>query len=73
MTEHLTPAQLAERWQRRREWVTQQARAGAIPGAVRIGHFWRFPLDAIERFEQRHATADPLRMTDLSEKRQKAS
>lgn len=47
----LTVEQLAERWQRRPEWVTYSARTGAIPGAWKLGHLWRFRLQEIEAYE----------------------
>lgn len=47
----LTVQQLAERWQRRPEWVTQAARQGEIPGAWKLGHLWRFRLREIEAYE----------------------
>lgn len=67
-TAHLTPEQLAERWNRRVQWVRVNARN--IPGAFKVGHLWRFPVEAIERYETRHAVADPLSMTDGAAKRQ---
>ncbi len=70
MPAHLTPETLGERWQRRPEWITQQAKAGLIPGAFKLGHLWRFPLEAIERFEARSTVADPLSMTVGSARRQ---
>lgn len=69
-TPHLTAQEVADRWQRSRTWVTGQAKTGAIPGALKIGGFWRFPVAAIERYEARRATADPLSMTDRSAQRQ---
>ncbi|WP_312099858.1 hypothetical protein [Corynebacterium dentalis] len=47
----LTTEQLADRWQRRPQWVTQAARTGAIPGAWKLGHLWRFHIPEIEAFE----------------------
>jgi hypothetical protein len=70
---HLTTEQLAERWQRSPMWVARQANAKAIPGAVKVGHLWRFPLEAIERYETRHSVADPMSMTDGSAKRQRSA
>lgn len=51
MSRSLTVQQLAERWQRRPEWVTQAARQGEIPGAWKLGHLWRFRLTEIEAYE----------------------
>lgn len=42
----LTTEQLAERWQRRPQWITQAAKRGGIPGAWKLGHLWRFRLMA---------------------------
>lgn len=72
MTQHLTPEQVADRWQRPVSWVRQQAKASAIP-AMKLGHTWRFDLADIERYEARHKTADPLSMTPLSRQRQKSA
>ncbi|GAA1350192.1 hypothetical protein GCM10009636_08440 [Arthrobacter koreensis] len=47
----LTVEQLAERWQRRPQWITKAARAGDIPGAWKLGHLWRFRLVEIEAYE----------------------
>lgn len=71
MAAHLTPEQLAERWNRRVEWIRQHAKD--IPGAFKVGHLWRFPLEAVERYETRHAVADPIAMTSLSQKRQRSA
>ena len=68
---HLTVADLAARWARRPEWVQRNARH--IPGAMKIGHLWRFSLADIESYEARRKTPDPLSMTPLSEQRQAAS
>lgn len=53
----LTVQQLAERWQRRPQWVTQAARAGEIPGAWKLGHLWRFRLAEIEAYEAGQVTS----------------
>ncbi|WP_151723969.1 hypothetical protein [Arthrobacter luteolus] len=47
----LSTEELAERWGRRPEWVTYAARTGAIPGAWKLGHYWRFFLPEVEAFE----------------------
>lgn len=47
----LTVEQLAERWQRSPQWITGAARTGAIPGAWKLGHLWRFRLAEIEAYE----------------------
>ena len=61
----MTPDDLAARWQRPVKWVREQAAAGTIP-ALNIGGLWRFKPDAIDLYEQRKATADPLTLTRLS-------
>jgi len=46
----LTADQLAERWQVQTSHVYRLARNGTIP-AVRLGRYYRFRLDQIERWE----------------------
>ncbi len=46
----LTAEQLAERWQVPKSHVYRLTRQGAIP-AVELGRYYRYRLDAIERFE----------------------
>lgn len=46
----LTADQLAERWQVPKSHVYRLTRDGAIP-AVKLGRYYRYRLDAIERFE----------------------
>ena len=67
----LTPDEVAQRLRRSRDWVTRSANAGRIPG-FKVGGLWRFDLADIERYENRHRTADPLSMTPLSAQRQAA-
>ncbi|MGZ4326232.1 MAG: helix-turn-helix domain-containing protein [Solirubrobacteraceae bacterium] len=50
MTCLLTAEQLAERWQVPKSHVYRLTRDGAIP-AVKLGRYYRYRLDAIERFE----------------------
>lgn len=69
MTARLTPVELAERWQRPVEWIRQHARDF---GGFKVGATWRFDLTEIELYETRQRVADPLRMTELSEKRRSA-
>ncbi|MER2136479.1 MAG: helix-turn-helix domain-containing protein [Arthrobacter sp.] len=52
----LTVDQLADRWQRRPQWITKAARRGEIPGAWKLGHVWRFFLAEIEAFEEAQKT-----------------
>lgn len=49
--ESLSTEQLAERWKRSPRWITYSARIGAIPGAWKLGHYWRFFLPEIEAYE----------------------
>lgn len=81
VTKHLTAQDLAERWSKSAEWVTQQARRGQIPGAWKLGRHWRFDLQEIETYEQAQRTeVDPsvlnqgsdsiFALTPLSRKRQ---
>lgn len=46
----LTADQLAKRWQVAEAHVYRLTRSGAIP-AVKLGRYYRYRLDAIERFE----------------------
>jgi excisionase family DNA binding protein len=46
----LTPEQLAERWQVSKAHVYRQTREGKIP-TVKLGRYYRYRLDAIERYE----------------------
>ncbi|RME32170.1 MAG: DNA-binding protein [Candidatus Zixiibacteriota bacterium] len=41
---------LAKRIGASRAWVTKQARAGEIPGAYKIGNYWRFRLPEVEQY-----------------------
>jgi excisionase family DNA binding protein len=50
MTCLLTAEQLAERWQVPTSQVYRLTRDGAIP-TVKLGRYYRYRLDAIERFE----------------------
>jgi len=46
----LTAEQLAARWQVPRSWIYHRTREGVIP-AVKLGRYYRYRTDAIERFE----------------------
>jgi excisionase family DNA binding protein len=46
----LTAGELAERWRVPKSHVYRLTRDGAIP-AVRLGRYYRYRLDAIERWE----------------------
>jgi excisionase family DNA binding protein len=50
----LTAGQVAERWQVPTGHVYRLAREGRIP-AVRLGRYYRFRVDALERWELRDA------------------
>lgn len=47
----LTADELAARWQLPKSWVYAASRDGRIP-AVRLGRYYRYRLDAVERFER---------------------
>jgi len=53
----LTADELAERWQVRAQHVYRLTREGAIP-AVKLGRYYRYRLDQIERFELGRTTDD---------------
>jgi excisionase family DNA binding protein len=53
----LTADDLAERWQVKRAHVYRLAREGRIPTVV-IGRYFRFQLEAIERFEAAGGTLE---------------
>jgi excisionase family DNA binding protein len=58
MTQLMTAEQLAERWQVSVEQVYALSRKGDIP-ALRLGRYYRYKLEAIERFENgEDSTAD---------------
>jgi excisionase family DNA binding protein len=46
----LTAVELAERWQVPKSHVYRLTRDGTVP-AVKLGRYYRYRLDAIERFE----------------------
>ncbi len=47
----LTADELAARWQVPKSWVYAATRDGRIP-TVRLGRYYRYRLEAIERFER---------------------
>lgn len=53
----LTADQLAERWQVPKSHVYRLTREGQVP-AVKLGRYYRYRLDAIERFELGDPEAD---------------
>ena len=54
----MTAEQLADRWQVPKSQVYRLAREGRIP-TVEIGRYYRFRLDAIERWENGTVDAAP--------------
>ncbi len=48
----LTADELAARWQVPRSWVYAASRTGRIP-TVRLGHYYRYRLSAVESWEER--------------------
>lgn len=67
--ELMTSAELAARWRRPVRWVREQAHAGRIP-ATKVGGLWRHDPVAVEAFEARNSTRDPMSLTPLSAARQ---
>jgi excisionase family DNA binding protein len=57
MTQLLTADQLADRWQVPKSHVYRLTREGQVP-AVKLGRYYRYRLDAIERFEVGDPEAD---------------
>ncbi|HEY4753565.1 MAG TPA: helix-turn-helix domain-containing protein [Candidatus Limnocylindrales bacterium] len=60
----LTTTDLAVRWHLHRQTAWRLAKS--IPGAMFIGRRWTVPIEAVEAFERRHSTQDPMSMTPLS-------
>ena len=73
MSKSLSTAQLSERWERSPRWVAEQAKAGAIPGAWKLGHLWRFLEADIEAHELAQATGSNIfELSDQAQRRQSA-
>lgn len=72
-TPHLTAEELARRWKRRISWVHLSARQGDIPGAWKVGRFWRFNLADIEAHEQASTSESVFALTDASKSRRKST
>jgi len=53
----LTADELAARWQVPRSWVYAASRTGRIP-TVRLGHYYRYRLTAIQDWEQTQEATD---------------
>ncbi len=51
-TRLLTPAELAERWQVKVAWIYSKTRTGEVPKVPLPGRYFRYSLEAIERFER---------------------
>ena len=73
MTTHFTTADLASRWRRAPEWITEQARAGYIPGAWKLGRQWRFDPKVIETYEQSQRTDNVFALTTGAQRRRKTA
>lgn len=68
MAEHLTAQELALRWKKEPEWVTDQARRGNIPGAWKLGRLWRFDKEQIKAYEQGQRTDNIFALTPRAQK-----
>ena len=66
---HLTAVELATRWHMTPAWVRTLAASKQIPGAIRAGTRWRFPLESVEAWEARHTVRDPMTITERSKAR----
>ena len=73
MTRSLTTDELAQRWGRRPEWITGQARAGGIPGAWKLGHVRRFIEAEVEAFETSQKTGSIFALSDGAQRRRNKS
>ncbi len=51
-TQLLTAEELAERWRVSVGWVYSKTRSGDIPKVPLPGRYFRYSLEAIERFER---------------------
>lgn len=70
MTLSISTGELANRWARSERWIAQQAKAGDIPGAWKLGHLWRFRLSDIEAYEESQMAAPSIfALRDLAQKR----
>jgi excisionase family DNA binding protein len=54
----LTADELAARWQVPRSWVYAASRSGRIP-VIRLGHYYRYRLDAIAHWETAQQSTEP--------------
>lgn len=64
MTTDYRPAEwLADRWDRTPRWVREQAKAGTIPGAMKVGRFWRFDPAEIEAHEEAAKASNVFRLS----------
>lgn len=71
-TTFYTAADLAARWQRTPDWITSQAKAGAIPG-MKLGHLWRFDPQDIAEFEAESKRDADLALTAGSRARRRVA
>jgi predicted DNA-binding transcriptional regulator AlpA len=51
-TRLLTAEELAERWQVKVAWIYSKTRTGEVPKVPLPGRYFRYSLEAIERFER---------------------
>lgn len=73
MSKSLSTAQLSERWERSPRWIAEQAKAGAIPGAWKAGHLWRFLEADIEAHELAQAVGSNIfELSDQAQRRRTA-
>lgn len=73
MSRSLSTEELAQRWGRRPEWITGQARTGGIPGAWKLGHVWRFIEADIEAYETSLKTGSIFALSDGAQRRRNKS
>lgn len=73
MSNSLSAKQLSKRWARSQRWVAEQAKAGAIPGAWKAGHLWRFLEADIEAHEMSQAVGSNIfELSDQAQRRRSA-
>ena len=73
MTDYKPTEWLAARWSREPRWIRDQAKAGKIPGAMKVGRLWRFDRAEIEAHEQSQKAANVFRLSPGAASRRKAS
>ena len=70
-TDYLSAEWLGRRWDKSTRWITEQARAKTIPGAMKVGRQWRFDRAEIEAHEAASKAANPLALSPGAAARQK--